>query len=43
MQLGPTLLGLIAGGTILCGLPVGWLRRPAPWLHPPLNAIAAGV
>ncbi|MGZ4539662.1 MAG: ZIP family metal transporter [Blastococcus sp.] len=44
MGLGPTLLlGLIAGGTILLGLPVGRLRRPAPSLRTLLNAIAVGV
>ena len=31
MSLSKTLvLGLIAGGTILLGLPIGRLRRPAP-------------
>jgi ZIP family zinc transporter len=44
MGLGPTLLlGLIAGGTILLGLPVGRLRRPAPSLRTLLNAVAVGV
>ena len=44
MTLGPTLLlGLIAGVTILLGLPVGRLRRPAPSLRALLNAIAVGV
>jgi ZIP family zinc transporter len=44
MGLGPTLLlGLIAGVTILLGLPVGRLRRPAPALRALLNAIAVGV
>jgi ZIP family zinc transporter len=37
------LLGLIAGGTILLGLPVGRLRRPAPGLRLFLNATAVGV
>jgi zinc transporter, ZIP family len=44
MGLGPTLLlGLIAGGTILLGLPIGRLRRPAPSLRTLLNAVAIGV
>src|SRR6476620_4591823 len=44
MGLGPTLLlGLIAGGTILLGLPVGRMRRPAPSLRLLLNAAAVGV
>jgi ZIP family zinc transporter len=44
MGLGPTLLlGLIAGITILLGLPVGRLRRPAPSLRALLNAVAVGV
>jgi ZIP family zinc transporter len=44
MGLGPTLLlGLIAGATILLGLPVGRLRRPAPALRAFLNAVAVGV
>ena len=37
------LLGLIAGVTIVLGLPVGRLRRPAPALSAMLNAIAIGV
>ncbi|MGZ4495378.1 MAG: ZIP family metal transporter [Nocardioides sp.] len=37
------LLGLIAGATILLGLPVGRLRRPAPSLKLLLNAVAIGV
>jgi ZIP family zinc transporter len=37
------LLGFIAGVTILFGLPVGRLRRPAPSLRLFLNAIAVGV
>jgi len=37
------LLGLIAGGTILLGLPIGRLRRPAPGLRVFLNAVAVGV
>jgi ZIP family zinc transporter len=44
MELGPTLvLGSIAGVTILLGLPVGRLRRPAPSLRALLNAVAVGV
>ena len=44
MGLGPTLLlGLIAGATILLGLPIGRLRRPAPTLRALLNAVAVGV
>jgi ZIP family zinc transporter len=44
MGLGPTLvLGLVAGATILLGLPVGRLRRPAPALRTLLNAVAVGV
>ncbi len=44
MGLGPTLLlGLIAGGTILLGLPIGRIRRPAPTLRTLLNAVAVGV
>jgi Predicted divalent heavy-metal cations transporter len=37
------LLGFIAGVTILFGLPIGRLRRPAPTLRIVLNAIAVGV
>jgi ZIP family zinc transporter len=37
------LLGFIAGATILLGLPIGRLRRPAPTLRMMLNAIAVGV
>jgi ZIP family zinc transporter len=37
------LLGFIAGVTILLGLPVGRLRRPAPGLRVFLNATAVGV
>jgi zinc transporter, ZIP family len=37
------LLGLIAGGTIVLGMPVGRMRRPAPGLRAMLNAIAVGV
>lgn len=44
MGLGQTLLlGFIAGVTIVLGLPVGRLRRPAPNLRLMLNAIAVGV
>jgi ZIP family zinc transporter len=37
------LLGLIAGVTIVLGLPVGRMRRPAPKLRVALNAIAVGI
>jgi len=37
------LLGLIAGATILIGLPVGRMRRPAPNLRLVLNALAIGI
>jgi ZIP family zinc transporter len=37
------LLGLIAGGTIFLGLPVGRLRRMQPGLRVFLNAVAVGV
>ena len=37
------LLGFIAGVTILFGLPVGRMRRPAPALRVFLNATAVGV
>jgi len=37
------LLGLIAGGTIVFGLPVARLRGPAPGLRVLLNAMAIGV
>src|SRR3954471_21146850 len=44
MGLGTTLLlGLIAGATILLGLPIGRVRRPAPSLRMLLNAVAIGV
>jgi ZIP family zinc transporter len=36
-------LGLIAGGTILLGLPVGRIRRPAPAMRAMLNALAIGI
>jgi ZIP family zinc transporter len=38
-----TLLGLIAGATILLGLPVGRMRSPAPGVRALLNASAVGV
>jgi ZIP family zinc transporter len=37
------LLGFIAGVTILFGLPIGRLKRPAPRLRMMLNAIAVGI
>jgi ZIP family zinc transporter len=37
------LLGLIAGGTIVLGLPIGRLRRPAATLRSLLNAVAVGI
>jgi ZIP family zinc transporter len=37
------LLGFIAGVTILAGLPIGRLRKPAPSLRLLLNAIAVGI
>src|SRR5438128_9660468 len=37
------LLGLIAGVTILLGLPLGKLRAPRPGLRQFLNALAIGV
>ncbi len=44
MGIGPTLLlGLIAGSTILIGLPIGRLRSLSPQLRQLLNAIAVGV
>jgi ZIP family zinc transporter len=36
-------LGLIAGVTILLGMPVGRMRRPAPTLRLTLNSVAVGV
>jgi zinc transporter, ZIP family len=36
-------LGAIAGATILIGLPIGRLRRPAPGLRLFLNATAVGI
>jgi ZIP family zinc transporter len=42
--LGQTLvLGLIAGVTIVLGMPVGRMRRPAPTLRLTLNSVAVGV
>jgi ZIP family zinc transporter len=44
VSLGKTLLlGFIAGVTILLGLPIGRLKKPAPSLRVMLNAIAVGV
>lgn len=44
MSLEKTLfLGFLAGVTILLGLPVGRLKRPAPALRIMLNAIAVGI
>ena len=44
MSLSKTLLlGLIAGGTIVFGLPVGRMRRPAPTMRAVLNALAIGI
>lgn len=44
MSLSKTLLlGLIAGGTIVFGLPVGRMRRPAPAMRAVLNALAIGI
>jgi zinc transporter, ZIP family len=37
------ILGLIAGGTIVLGLPVGRVRRPAMTMRAMLNALAIGV
>ena len=37
------LLGFIAGATIVLGLPVGRLRRPATKLRAVLNAVAIGI
>ena len=37
------LLGFIAGATIVLGLPVGRLRRPAAALRAVLNAVAVGI
>ena len=44
MSLEKTLvLGFIAGVTILLGLPIGRLKRPAPSLRMMLNAVAVGI
>jgi zinc transporter, ZIP family len=44
MGLGKTLLlGFIAGVTILCGMPLGRMRRPSEALRVTLNALAIGV
>jgi ZIP family zinc transporter len=44
MSMGSTLLlGLIAGGTILLGMPLGRLARPAPGLRLALNGVAIGI
>jgi ZIP family zinc transporter len=40
---GTALLGLIAGVTILLGMPVGRMRNPAPGMRALLNAGAVGV
>ena len=37
------LLGFIAGVTILLGLPIGRLKKPAPRLSMMLNAVAVGI
>jgi ZIP family zinc transporter len=37
------LLGLIAGGTILLGLPIGRMRRPALGARTMLNGVAVGI
>jgi zinc transporter, ZIP family len=37
------ILGFIAGATILLGLPVGRMRRPAPTVRALLNALAVGI
>jgi zinc transporter, ZIP family len=37
------LLGLIAGGTILIGMPLGRMRRPGEALRVTLNALAVGI
>jgi zinc transporter, ZIP family len=44
MGIGKTLLlGFIAGVTILCGMPLGRMRRPSEALRVMLNALAIGV
>jgi ZIP family zinc transporter len=42
-ELQTLILGLIAGATILLGLPIGRLRAPAPALRQLLNALAIGI
>jgi zinc transporter, ZIP family len=37
------LLGLVAGGTILIGLPIGRMRRPALGMRTMLNGVAIGI
>jgi zinc transporter, ZIP family len=37
------LLGFIAGVTILLGLPIGRMKRPAPTMRVMLNAVAVGI
>ena len=37
------LLGFIAGVTILLGLPIARMKRPAPNLRLMLNAVAVGI
>ena len=37
------LLGFVAGVTILLGLPIARMRRPAPTLRAMLNSVAVGV
>lgn len=37
------ILGLIAGGSIFLGLPIGRMKRPAPQLRQFLNALAIGI
>ena len=37
------LLGAIAGSTILLGMPLGRMQRPAPVLRLGLNGVAIGV
>ncbi len=44
MTLGHTLLlGAIAGGTIVLGMPLGRLRKPVPLVRLALNAVAIGI
>ncbi|MDT7546113.1 MAG: zinc transporter, family [Actinomycetota bacterium] len=44
MDMGSTLgLGAIAGGTILLGMPLGRMQRPAPMLRLSLNGVAIGI